>query len=91
MNSVWTRSGHTSTLPSPVSRFSMIGWPPRFRSSFLRPSLSANHTKKATRKIIPAIGTLSGLRTISAKFGSKQEIRNRTPRTANAIPPTFGR
>src|SRR6266705_4808889 len=90
-NSVYTRSGHTMTLPSPASRFSTIGWPADLRASFLRPSLSANHTKNATRKIIPAIGTLSGFRTMSAKLGSRQENRNRTPSTANRMPPTFGR
>src|SRR5207247_945991 len=79
------------TLPSPASRFSTIGWPADLRASFLRPSLSANQTKNATRKIIPAIGTLSGFRTMSAKLGSRQENRNRTPSTANRMPPTFGR
>src|SRR3989442_8841745 len=90
-NPVHPRSGHTMTLPSPASRFSTIGWPADLRASFRRPSLSANHTKNATRKIIPAIGTLSGFRTMSAKLGSRQENRKRTPSTANRIPPTFGR
>src|SRR5439155_24443872 len=79
ISSVYTRSGHTHTRSD--STFSTGPSPAAMRRSFNTPSRSEYHTKKTRRKIRPTIGTLSGLVTMSLKFGSndpnpKNTVRN---------------
>ena len=51
-----------------------------------------NHVKNGTRNSIPTIGTLSGLVTISRKFGSRMlnAEKDRTCRQTRRSPTLFG-
>src|SRR6266508_3060727 len=76
--SVYTRSGHTHTRSA--SAFSFGPCLAAIRLSFSTASRIEYHVKNTSRKIRPTIGTLSGLVTISRKFGSKDPNRKNTPR-----------
>src|SRR2546427_13248652 len=84
INSVYTRSGHVSTL-SAVSSCSTSGLPSAIRLSFLTASRNANQVKNGTRKSMPTIGTLSAFVTINRKFVSSTLIPMKPNMHANTI------
>src|ERR1035437_223049 len=67
ISSMYTRSGHTHTRSD--SAFSIDPSPAAIRRSFRTPSRIEYQMKNTSRKIRPTIGTLSGLVTMSRKFG----------------------
>src|SRR6476469_9896043 len=86
MSSVYTRSGHTQTRSD--SAFSIGPCPAAIRRSFRTASRIAYQTKNTSRKMRPTIGTLSGLVTMSRKFGSKLPIRKNAARKPSTPYPT---
>src|ERR1700681_1335924 len=89
MNSEKTRSGQVK-MRSSTSVFSNSGSPCATRTSFAVALYIANQTKKPTRKTIMTMGTLSGLATISQKFGSSNASRKkRMPPASRMSPPRF--